>query len=163
GDTIAIRDNQVIVNGVAEVNPPQMQFAYDVFSKGKINERNLEKIGLGREDYQFLAFTADGGAQYVMYLIKEKAEEIKQLPYIKSIALNESKVEDALPYSPYYGWSPVANEKHYYRWTRDNFGPLWVPFKGAKLAINDSTLALYGTTIRLYDHNDDVKIEGGKL
>ena len=35
--------------------------------------------------------------------------------------------------------------------------------RARQLAINDSTLAYYGTTIKLYDHNKDVKIEGGKL
>jgi len=68
-----------------------------------------------------------------------------------------------MPYGPDYGVTGQLGKEEYYHWTRDNFGPLWVPKEGATIAVNDSTLALYGTTIRLYDHNDDAKIESGKL
>src|SRR5690606_33870767 len=49
------------------------------------------------------------------------------------------------------------------RWSADNFGPLWIPEKGATIPINQTTLDLYGFTIKTYDHNDDVRIENGKL
>jgi len=49
------------------------------------------------------------------------------------------------------------------RWSTDNFGPLWIPKKGGTIIINDSTLTLYGNTIQLYDQNNDVKIDNGKL
>jgi hypothetical protein len=32
--------------------------------------------------------------------------------------------------------------KNNLNWTLDNFGPLWIPAKGATIPINDSTLAL---------------------
>jgi signal peptidase I len=31
------------------------------------------------------------------------------------------------------------------------------------IEVNDSTLSIYGSTIRDFDHNDNVKIENGKL
>jgi len=31
------------------------------------------------------------------------------------------------------------------------------------IAVNDSTLGIYGQTIALYDHNDEVEIRDGKL
>jgi signal peptidase I len=67
-----------------------------------------------------------------------------------------------MPYSRYYDWTGGQGD-HYSDWSADQFGPLWVPKKGATIPINDSTLTYYGTTIKLFDHNDDVKIEGGKL
>ena len=48
-------------------------------------------------------------------------------------------------------------------WATDNFGPLWVPKEGASIPINDSTLTIYGPTIKLYEHNGDVKIENNTL
>ena len=62
---------------------------------------------------------------------------------------------------PYFN-NPNA-EKKYVNWELDDFGPLWIPKKGATISINDSTLSIYGKTIQLYDLNDDVKIENGKL
>ncbi|HYG19412.1 MAG TPA: signal peptidase I [Ohtaekwangia sp.] len=165
GDTLVIRDNQVYVNGQAESNPPQMQFRYEVRSKDRINDRVIERLGIGAEDYadqqQPLRYT-DGTLQYSWHLTPEKAAELKKLPFVLSVEMNKTK-DEALPYTSWYGWTRNEKEHRYYDWSRDNFGPLWIPYEGATLPINDSTLALYGTTIRLYDHNDDVKIENGKL
>lgn len=164
GDTLQIRDKQVYVNGVAEKNPEEMQFSYSVIAKGPVNERNFQKLDIGTEDYQVYGRQADGQYVYVMWLTKAKAEELGKLPFIQSIEEDARDDEGGLfPYSSYYDWHGAANEKKYYHWSADSFGPVWIPKKDAILPINDSTLALYGTTIKLYDHNNDVKIDSGKL
>ena len=57
----------------------------------------------------------------------------------------------------------IFSGSKYAPWNRDNFGPLTIPAEGMKIAVNDSTLAFYGETILLYEHNENTKIEGGKL
>lgn len=162
GDTIMIRNQQVYANGVAEENPPQMQYSYLVTAEGPISDRNLEKLDLGPEDYQIAGRQQDGKFVYTMFLTAARAAGLKSLSYIKSVAEDNRTTDDGLiPYSSYYDWSGAG--KKYSSWSADNFGPLWIPKKGATIPINDSTLAYYGTTIRLYDHNDDVKFEKGKL
>ncbi|MDH4057576.1 MAG: signal peptidase I, partial [Cyclobacteriaceae bacterium] len=61
----------------------------------------------------------------------------------------------------YYGYG--AGFEDNLKWSLDDFGPLWVPKKGATISINDSTLALYGFIIANYDHQADAKIENKKL
>jgi len=162
GDTISIRNKQVYANGVAEENPPQMQINYVVISDDQISERNFDKLDLGPEDYQGAGRQGDGKFVYNMLLTTERANELKALPFIRSVTEDSRNTDDGLiPYSSYYDWSGTG--KKYSSWSADNFGPLWIPKKGATIAINDSTLAYYGTTIKLYDHNKDVKIEQGKL
>ncbi len=139
--------------------------AYLVISDGPINERNLNKLEIGVEDYQVYGRRPDGNFEYLMSLTRQKAETIKQLPYIKSVEEQTRNEEDGLiPYSSYYDWYGSSGEtKKLFNWATDNFGPLWIPKKGATIAINDTTLALYGTTIKLYEHHDDVKIENNTL
>jgi signal peptidase I len=48
-------------------------------------------------------------------------------------------------------------------WSADNYGPLTIPKKGMKIAINDSTLAFYGMTIKDYDHNSKVELTDSTL
>src|SRR5690606_30349455 len=95
----------------------------------------------------------------------DKAEELKALPYVKNVEpvkLNETY--GVFPYSRYYGFSEsITDSLRQVRWSADNFGPLWIPEKGATIPINQTTLDLYGFTIKTYDHNDDVRIENGKL
>jgi signal peptidase I len=164
GDTLFILDKQVYANGKPIGNPPDMEYSYIVTAKGPINDRNLLKYGLGPEDYNVIGRPSDGTVEYIMFLTHKLAEEIKQSPYIVSVELEKRNDEDGVfPYSSYADGDVDTSKKKYTHWATDNFGPLWIPKKGASLEINDSTLALYGTTIKLYDHNDDVKIENGKL
>ncbi|WP_276374743.1 signal peptidase I [Chryseolinea sp. H1M3-3] len=165
GDTLVIKDKQVYTNGQALENHPEVQYSYIVTSDGPINERNLNKLGIGVEDYQIGGHQQDGKFAYLMYLTQEKANELKALPYIKSIDIQKRNDEDGLiPYSAYYDWyGHTDGMKRYVNWSTDNFGPLWIPKEGATLAINDSTLAIYGATIKLYEHHDDVKIDNNTL
>ncbi|MBP6697423.1 MAG: S26 family signal peptidase, partial [Flavobacteriales bacterium] len=49
-----------------------------------------------------------------------------------------------------------------YDWSEDNFGPLWIPKKGATLALDLHNLPLYERAIRVYEHND-LRVEGGRI
>jgi len=167
GDTLFILDKQVYANGKPIGNPPDMQYSYLVTAKGMISDRNMNEFDLtAGEDYQIVGRPADGSVQYMMFLTHELAEQIKSKPYIASVELEKrnNPNEDLFPYNTYCDFfESSSSSKHFTHWTVDNFGPLWIPKKGASIDINDSTLAIYGTTIKLYDHSDNVKIENGKL
>jgi len=165
GDVLKVVNGEVVVNDQPLTKPSQMQLSYIVTAADPINERNLSKLDIGPEDYDPLGRGAGNEMQYRMWLTKEKADEMKQLPYIKK--MEEEKLEetfDLFPYSHYAGKNyTTPDSMKFVHWSADNYGPLWMPEKGAKLTINDSTLAIYGFTILNYDHNKDAKIENGKL
>jgi len=154
GDVLEIKDRQVYVNGEAAANAPNMQFSYSISSKDEINERNLDKLGLGVEDYSAQRVSATE-VRYHMYLTEKAAEQIKALPYITSIQIN-SKPADF--YDP-----SIFGASKYRKGNGDNLPPLTIPKEGMTITINDSTLATYGSTIVEYDHNKDAKIVEGKL
>ncbi len=158
GDTISIRDRQVYANGTPIGNPPEMQYNYIVNSTDRISERNLDKFEITGEDIVRQAVMNDGTYQYVIALTEEQVNNIKSqnLSYIRSITILERDDDGVFPA---YNNPGVKG----FGWTQDNFGPLWIPSEGATISINDSTLALYGNTIVLYDHNKDAKVENGKL
>lgn len=153
GDVLEIKNRQIIVNGEVMENPPNAQYSYIVTSKDQINKRNLDNLGLApEEDYFFLGRPEADKVYYKMHLTTELVAKLKALPYITSVELQESPADgSAFPHSPLYKWSG------------DNFGRLTIPKEGWTIQVNDSTLALYGTTIVDYDHNKDAKITEGKL
>jgi signal peptidase I len=168
GDSLMIRNKQVFANGAPLTNPPDMQLSYQVVSSSAISDRNLEKLDLGPEDIETGSHQQDGTVYYEMWLTREKADEMKALPYIKSVVEKEDNPamdsRGILPYnSLYFIGDHFRDTTRLTNWTANNFGPLWIPKEGATIQINKLTLALYGTTIALYDHNQDVKIEGDKL
>jgi len=155
GDVITIKDRQVAINGTPLPNPSEMQFSYLVNSKDEIRERNLNQLGLDPDDYSSPWRPEGNRVVYQMFLTKDKVEEMKKLPYIISVD-EDSRTHDSpdgriFPHSKYVSWNG------------DNYGPLTVPKKGMKIAINDSTLSFYGGTIRDYDHNDNVTLTDSTL
>ena len=50
------------------------------------------------------------------------------------------------------GWPIFPNDPRY-NWSEDNFGPLWVPKKGATIHLTDLNLPLYRRAIAVYEHN----------
>jgi signal peptidase I len=46
-------------------------------------------------------------------------------------------------------------------WTRDNYGPVWIPRKGATIELTPLNYALYHRCIRNYEHNE-LETRGGK-
>jgi signal peptidase I len=165
GDSLEIKDRQVYTNGDLLENHSEVQFSYMVTSDGPINERNFAKFELGPEDYQVYGRQQDGRFVYLMWLTQERADALKALPYIKSVDIQNRTDEDGLiPYSSYYELpGSVSDSEKVVDWSTDNFGPLWIPQEGVTIPINESTLTLYGPTIRLYEHHDDVKIDNNTL
>lgn len=154
GDVLLIKDTQVYINGGAVENPPKMELSYLVYAKDEINVRNLEKLELDPDDYAYGGRTEDNQAVYRMFLTADKVEEMKKLPYITAVTSDfRLSAPDPLIF-------PASKRT---KWNADNFGALTIPKKGMTFTVNDSTLALYGSTITLYDHNDDAVVKDGKL
>jgi signal peptidase I len=161
GDTISVTDRQVFVNGKSAENPPLMQFSYLVTANSDINERILNQYKIS--DYQIVGRPTDG-VYYQMNITAEVAAELKKLPFIKDIKI--------ATYSPEKGFTTRTKEDKEFNiypdvtrfpWNGDFFGPLVVPKEGMTISIDSTTLSLYGKMITLYDHNEDAKIENGKL
>lgn len=155
GDVLTIKDRQVMANGEPLSNPEKMQFSYLIYSKDEISERNLEKMELDPDDYNFLGRTDNNEAVYQMFLTKDKVTELKSLPYITNVA-DDHRTNDG----PDFRIFPKSKNT---AWNGDNYGPLTIPKEGMTIPVNDSTMAIYGETITLYDHNDDAVVKDGKL
>jgi signal peptidase I len=50
----------------------------------------------------------------------------------------------------------------FHQWTEDNFGPIWVPKKGATVTLTPENIALYSRIIDVYEGNE-LKIQGEQI
>ncbi|MGM9760050.1 MAG: signal peptidase I [Parabacteroides sp.] len=169
GDTLEIRDNQVYINGTALETPKEAQFNYYVETNGSfITEEQFRLMRVSKDDrtlatgngyYQgllsFLGFTPNEAGQYnPVYRLPLTAKSLaiaEKLPIVKKIVIEP----DALG-GPTY---PVNYETG---WTRDNYGPLWIPAKGTTIPLNERTLALYGRCIKNYEGNS-LEVKEGQI
>src|SRR6187549_1821095 len=96
GDTLMIKDRMVYTNGELLENHPEVQYSYVVTTDGRINERNLNKLELGVEDYQEYGRQQDGKFVYLMWLTPGKVDMLKQQTYVKSVELQARNEEDGV-------------------------------------------------------------------
>ncbi len=150
GDTLRIREQQVIVNGKAFDNPDQMQHKYLLQFDGQPNERFIRK-------YKLYDINNYGNGWYAS-MTEAMAQEVKQLPFVKGVErlrfTEGEKGQDVLP----AGYDKLA-------WNIDNFGPLVIPAEGMTIDLSEENIAKYFNTIKYYEgyDPDDVVMAEGKI
>ena len=70
-----------------------------------------------------------------------KQETYPGMQISRNIEKVQSDYREIFPFSPDYTW------------TRDEFGPLWIPEKGATVELTRENLPLYERIIRVYEHS----------
>ena len=81
------------------------------------------------------------------------AKALKKRGVVKALR----RVTDADLYS-----GPNYPLNAFYGWTRDNYGPVWIPQKGKSVKLTLENLPIYERPIRVYEGND-LKVKGGKI
>lgn len=150
GDTLLIKSGTVFVNNQQVPESEGQQTTYIVVTNGtSINPKAFERLSISKDDQVMIS-----GSAYQLPLTKKNAEAISKFTNVTSVsAIYESPgkfVPWIFPYKPQFGWND------------DNFGPLWIPRKGATVKIDTSNLCLYERIIDVYEDND-LKVEGAAI
>ena len=150
GDWIEVINNQVKANGQMEADPAKSRMNYKVTT----NVPNLDADVL-KEDYD-IDFDKDvypSGQQgiYFMWLTADARDKMLKNGLAKQILPN-SDLDDpsVFPYDSLH------------KWTRNNFGPIWIPKKGADLQLTRENYSVYERAIRVYEHNQ-FEMKDGKF
>ncbi len=150
GDSIFIKDGILYVNGkIVEDNQTQ-QTTYVVQTNGTtINPKAFERLNIYRSDQSMIS-----GSAYLLPLTRSNAETIRRFSNVSEVkSVISVKGEFApyiFPYNPVYGWN------------EDNFGPIWIPVKGATVKLDTANLCLYERIIDVYEANE-LRVEGDKI
>ena len=148
GDTLEIRDGNVFINGIAQEIWPGVQNSYTVVTNGqRINPVVLDDLGINIGE---LGYSPNLPGYRQMPLTAEMLESVKKLSNVVSVTQNIDVYPPDYPDS-YLTIFPFTSS---YRWTRDNFGPLWIPAKGAEVELTVENLPLYERIITSYEGNE---------
>lgn len=156
GDTLSVKDGCVYINSEAQEVWPGVQTTYTVVTDGsRINYKLLEKIGLNISELQYDEMLP-GYPQ--MPLTSSMLDAVKSCANVVSI---EEQVDVYPPDYPdsYLMLFPYSEK---FRWTRDNYGPIWIPEAGKTVKLNSDNMPLYERLIRVYEKND-LKVADGKI
>ena len=150
GDTLQIIDRTIYINGQAQAQPENVQFNYYVKTAGMpIPDAMFDELGVSMDDRVRLNVP---GFAYLLPLTDAMVAQLKaNTKLIKSITLEpEMGVSRAL-----YPQNLVK------QWDRNNYGPIWIPRRGATIKLTWDNLPLYERCITAYEGNTlDVRDDG---
>jgi len=169
GETLQIRDNIVYIDGKALPTPKKAQFNYFVETKGSfLTPKQIQQLGISRDDMANslinninngtaiiaqLGFEPNANGQFnPVYHFPLTADAVRLLEkngWGRAIVEPDAFGNSVYPYN-------YDNE-----WTRDNFGPIWIPKKGESVHLDSLNIALYERCIKNYEGNE-FEIENGK-
>jgi signal peptidase I len=140
GDTLLIADQQVFINGKKSGNAPGLELNYMVTTPPKQGaDSSLIKIVganlISTEDHRH-------------FQIRATENDIDWLMSFGFISFSERCKENKKDYSPVF-----FPNNGLFRWNLDNFGPLYIPQKGAVLLLTAANLPLYQMVIEKYEGN----------
>ena len=170
GDSLQIINNQIFIGGKLNKDGKYVQHVYYVEMEGtRISDEMFRRMQVSMEDrvlvseyrgneaiLQYLGFTRKADGRFnPIYKLPLTTEAVEMLQKIQ--AVNKIVIEPDVLSGDIY---PVDFELG---WKRDNYGPIWIPKKGATITLDRKNLALYQRCIRNYENNT-LEIEaGGKV
>ncbi len=148
GDTLEIKETQVYINGTAMENPERLQFGYKVEGYAALNKKMRDKLEI--RDFAMDDYRRKVG----FHLSEEQVEKVKSINAIKSV----QRMTD----TPGVWDKDVFPHDENFKWNRDNFGPLWIPKKGATITLNEANYKLYRRCFKDYENNPGFEWKNGQ-
>jgi len=135
GDSLQIIDNVIYVNGEREPEREGLQLNYFVHTDGHIfSAKYLDKIGISLADRAQVDPTI-----WHFPLTEAMKEELEHNPHVLRIEV-EPEAQGGAVY-------PLGHNE----WTRDNYGPIYIPRKGDRIRITEDNYWLYKRIADAYE------------
>jgi signal peptidase I len=163
GQTLQITNRIIYLDGKANKEPDLVQYGYTVvFKEGAVlTDDFMEEQGITCEDLGYPKGSQGDDIRFsrrtvidAMPLTKATKAALEQRKdLVESIEINNTPPAD--------DWRKVYPQNGNMHWTRDNYGPIWIPKKGESIDITLENLPIYERCIRAYEGNKlEVKADG---
>lgn len=175
GDTVQIIDRVLHINGKPAAWPENAQFRYRVHTNGTFfNQQDLDALALRfilpksqREQQEMInqfndilavpiSENAVSDSIFDVFLTNEALEKMRKFPNVKRIEPIQNTPEMSFVHgSGYFGEHLMES------WTVDNYGPIWIPKKGATVTLDSINFWHYELAIREYENNPGLELVNG--
>ena len=135
GDSLRIVDNVIYVNGEREPEKEGLQYNYFVQTDGHLfSAKYLEKLGISIADRVQVDATT-----WHFPLTQAMKAELEKNPHVLAIAIEPEEQGGAV--------YPLGHNE----WTRDNYGPIYIPKKGDRIRITEENYWIYKRIADAYE------------
>ena len=156
GQTLEIKDKIIYNDGKPQPTPTDAQFNYWVYAKGDASDQLRAELNISDEAYRQWNDRPDHPQadthRFGVPLTKASKEVLESHTELIDSIVEITDINSGILY-------PLD---HDYGWTRDNYGPIWIPAKGKSIDLTLDNIAIYERPIRIYEQND-LKVEDGKI
>ncbi len=162
GDTLQIVANQLYIDGVKIPDWEHVQYNYYVQTSGaRISNAVFEELGVAMDDRRFVNGQTEMGAQEIAAVGMDVSKPVFHCPLTREAKARLEQMKGIVSVKVEPSWRagdmyPFAETE----WTRDNYGPIYLPRKGETLAITAENYAHYERVIRNYEHNEVSMVDG---
>lgn len=144
GDTISIKNGQLFINSQPALVPEASQTEYEVQTNGTpiSNEFLSNNLDINIEEANSQITQSNKPNTIILNLTPEGKAKVQKLPNVQSVLPFIMNNDFIFPY-----------DSSNFKWSVDNFGPLWIPKQGITITLSPSNIALYQRIITTYEGN----------
>ncbi|WP_071147906.1 S26 family signal peptidase [Bacteroides ihuae] len=162
GDTLKIVNRQVYINNKISTNPEEVQFNYFVQTTGPyIPEDMLRELGISKDDQMMMSNNSGWETEFIQMGLDGRNAQgvlnpIYDLPLTKKMYdtfTNNKKLIHKMVNEPDEYSGKLYPQNLYNKWNRNNYGPIWIPAKGATITLTADNLPIYERCIHVYEGN----------
>ncbi len=171
GDTLQIRDTQVYINGKLTQSPKEMQLNYFVQTTGPlIPESMFRELGISQDDQMLMTGDPAWEPGLIDLGLTHRDDQgrlapVYHLPLTQQMHLalagNKKLVSHIVMEPEEYSGDLYPLNMHT-GWTRNDYGPIWIPRRGATIDLTLANLPLYERCIRAYEGNS-LEVKGSEI
>ena len=170
GDSLQIIKNETYINGKHLPMPEHAQLNYFVETRGQLlSDKQFRSLDVSPDDYKSsykygqnpIIWSSETSNENFYNLVGIEKNEQGGYNPVYSIPLTQKALSELQK----AGWArSIHVEGDYFRnsyypydldtrWNRDNYGPIWIPSKGATIPLTTENIALYKRCIINYEGN----------
>lgn len=170
GETLKIVDGEIFIDGKKQTAPADVQFNHYFQTAAPLTEAEWESLGIAMDDRSrvpitdedkdgmvHLGFTVnpDGSVPpvYLSPLTQEMISKLEGMKNVLKVMKQPAPTDDLI-----FPGTGVSS-----KWTRADYGPVWIPKKGSSVELNEQTWPLYERVIRNYEGHTDAYIKNGTV
>lgn len=152
GDTLEMRDEVVYIDGRAQAWAPEAETYFHVVTKGQRLDEADMKTQYGLDINNVDEFRPlDSATEFEMLLTWKAREKMLRDGFARQVSPDiDSSSEGVFP------------NDEFHHWTRDSYGPVWIPRAGASMQLTPLNYPIYERIIRTYEGNK-LETRGGKI
>ena len=137
GQTLQIKNNVIYLDGRAQPQPKDVQFNYLVHFNQPLTPDFCKENGITAEDLE-----RNEAGTVTMPLTEDLRRKLERMPEFCSKPMKAPSFDQWL--------FPLNMAK---KWTVSDYGPLWIPQRGATVQLTLANLPMYERCIAVYENN----------